>query len=164
MTSWNSIGATPIWNIIEEGQTHLGLIIQVVQQRLLASIAASLGATKLKSAAMGSNHVDAATASTSAIVSDSNHRALLWVDLSTGDRTALTPLGQQGFDPGQLFLDSANGRVLGYDGANSGSLFAVDIATGLRTVVSGHDIGAGPKGTGPLIGSAEGLDVATSHL
>jgi hypothetical protein len=41
-------------------------------------------------------------------------------------------------------------------------LFAVDLATGSRTVISGHDIGEGPKGTGPLIGNAQGLDVDTS--
>jgi hypothetical protein len=97
---------------------------------------------------------------TRAIVSDNVQGALLWVDLSTGHRSELTPLGQA-FRPGQLFLDSGNGRVIGYDHAGHGALFAADLATGHRHVISGNDLFDVPKGSGPLLGNAQGLDVDT---
>jgi hypothetical protein len=85
----------------------------------------------------------------------SDHELLLAVDLATGNRTVLSQSGVRGSGPAlfalsQIVIDEANNRALVVNRASAnatvGDLFAVDLATGNRTIVLSHALLAGdPK-------------------
>lgn len=93
--------------------------------------------------------------------------ALLAVDLATGDRTVLadaaTGTGDPLFDPFELALDVAGNRALVLDVDDTDpqnpvhTLFAVDLATGDRTVIARTGDGAAPDLFSP---TALALDAA----
>src|SRR5690606_35423476 len=84
--------------------------------------------------------LDAANNRALILDSDSNRRALMAVDLATGERTILcdatTPNGEHPFSsPYGIALDSVNTRVLVTD-LNLDAFLAVDLAAGARSAVS----------------------------
>ncbi len=73
---------------------------------------------------------------------------LLSVDLVTGDRTPIADLGAAPavIEPRHLRLDAPNNRVLFIDGDRDGdgdALYAVDLDSGVRTVISSASVGGG---------------------
>jgi hypothetical protein len=150
------------------GQGRAELIVADGLSEALVQIDPSTGnRTELSSPCLGSGpslgypvdvivEDEANTPSRSALVLDASRRAIFRVDLATGDRSELSgpaagdgpPLGVAGvIDLRSLALDSEHGRLLvtrDSFGSAPSWLYAVDPATGNRTLLSSSTRGDGP--------------------
>jgi hypothetical protein len=87
------------------------------------------------------------------VLSNSNSRSMMAIDLSSGDRSFVS---NSSIGAGPLFgfsrfldVDAANNRAVTPDGSNS--LFAVDLDSGDRTILSDNaGVGTGPAFVAPL--------------
>ncbi len=92
------------------------------------------------------------TASNRVLIVEGGSALILAVDLGSGDRTILSDNVDAGtgpvFDrPVSIVIDAANNRALVsdlIDATSEGRLFAIDLATGNRTIVADNSTGAGP--------------------
>lgn len=94
-----------------------------------------------------------------ALVVDSGRRSVIAIDFATGERTNLSGFAQGGsliaggdniFDsPVSISMDAANNRALVLDATidDLGALFAVDLTSGFRDVLSGPREGGGFTGS-----------------
>lgn len=85
-----------------------------------------------------------------ALVVDYETTALIGVDLTNGDRTTIsdasTGAGPDLIAPRTVTLDSTKNRVLiGHNEFGAAALFAVNLTTGKRTIVSDRNTGSGPS-------------------
>ncbi|MHC4471742.1 MAG: IPT/TIG domain-containing protein [Planctomycetota bacterium] len=97
-----------------------------------------------------------------ALLADDGLDALLAVDLATGDRSLLSESLSvtDVWAPGDLEFDSVGDRAFVLD-AHRKTLVVVDPLTGVRTVVSGEDLGTGPT---LLFPAGIGIDPASGRV
>ena len=84
------------------------------------------------------------------LITDYQINGLFSVNLTTGDRARIDNSGPFLSQPFALVLDSINNRVLVSDGLGGlQSIVAIDLASGIRSIVSSATIGTGPAFSNP---------------